>query len=96
MVADAYLAALAVAVFALTRVRSDLVHNALLEKTFGAGPLILRSIEDAVPLPTITLALYERFRSRMEDTFADRMLAMMRNQFGGHQVHTAETAPLRR
>jgi len=44
------LAALAVAVFALTRVRSDLVHNALLEKTFGAGPLILRSIEDAVPL----------------------------------------------
>ena len=53
-------------------------------------------IEDAVPLPTITLALYERFRSRMEDTFADRMLAMMRNQFGGHAVHTAETAPLRR
>src|SRR5205807_2687219 len=57
---------------------------------------IQAAIDSAVPAPTITLALYERFRSRMEDTFADKMLAMMRNQFGGHQVHTAETAPLRR
>ena len=30
----------------------------------------------------------ERFCSRMEDTFADKMLAMMRNQFGGHAVKT--------
>ena len=44
------IAALAVAVFAVTRVRTDLAHNALLEKTFGAGPLILRSIHDAIPL----------------------------------------------
>jgi 6-phosphogluconate dehydrogenase len=41
-------------------------------------------IEDAVPSPVITLALYERFRSRMEDTYGDKMLAMMRHQFGGH------------
>ncbi len=34
------------------------------------------------------MALYERFRSRMEDTFADKVLAMMRNQFGGHAVRT--------
>jgi 6-phosphogluconate dehydrogenase len=46
------------------------------------------AIEEAVPAPTITLALYERFRSRMDDTFADKMLAMMRNQFGGHAVKT--------
>jgi 6-phosphogluconate dehydrogenase len=53
-------------------------------------------IEDAVPLPAITLALYERFRSRMDDTFADRMLAMMRNQFGGHAVYAAKQAQLRK
>ena len=47
------------------------------------------AIDEAVPAPTITMALFERFRSRMEDTFADRLLAMMRNQFGGHPVQTA-------
>jgi 6-phosphogluconate dehydrogenase len=41
-------------------------------------------LEDAVPAPVITLALYERFRSRMEDTYGDKLLAMMRHQFGGH------------
>jgi 6-phosphogluconate dehydrogenase len=46
------------------------------------------AIDEAVPAPAITLALYERFRSRMEDTFGDKMLAMMRNQFGGHAVKT--------
>jgi 6-phosphogluconate dehydrogenase len=51
-------------------------------------------IADAVPLPAITLALYERFRSRMDDTYGDRMLAMMRNQFGGHQVYAAEQTKL--
>jgi 6-phosphogluconate dehydrogenase len=44
------------------------------------------AVEDAVPAPTISLALYERFRSRMEDTYGDKMLAMMRNQFGGHPI----------
>jgi 6-phosphogluconate dehydrogenase len=48
-------------------------------------------VEDGIPAPVITLALYQRFRSRMEDTFADRMLAMMRNQFGGHAVERART-----
>jgi len=49
---------------------------------------VAAAIDEAVPAPTITLALYERFRSRMEDTFGDKMLAMMRNQFGGHAVMT--------
>jgi 6-phosphogluconate dehydrogenase len=39
-----------------------------------------------VPAPIITEALFARFRSRMQDTFADKLLAMMRNQFGGHAV----------
>ncbi|HKF76033.1 MAG TPA: decarboxylating 6-phosphogluconate dehydrogenase [Terriglobales bacterium] len=49
---------------------------------------VAAAIDEAVPAPTITMALYERFRSRMDDTFADKMLAMMRNQFGGHAVKT--------
>jgi 6-phosphogluconate dehydrogenase len=49
---------------------------------------VAAAIDEAVPAPTISLALYERFRSRMEDTYADKMLAMMRNQFGGHAVKT--------
>jgi 6-phosphogluconate dehydrogenase len=49
---------------------------------------VAAAIEEAVPAPTITLALFERFRSRMEDTYADKMLAMLRNQFGGHAVMT--------
>jgi 6-phosphogluconate dehydrogenase len=46
------------------------------------------AIEESVPAPVITQSLFTRFRSRMEDTFADKMLAMMRNQFGGHAVVT--------
>jgi 6-phosphogluconate dehydrogenase len=46
------------------------------------------AIEESVPAPIITGSLYARFRSRMEDTFADKMLSMMRNQFGGHAVVT--------
>ncbi|HEV2034646.1 MAG TPA: decarboxylating 6-phosphogluconate dehydrogenase [Candidatus Dormibacteraeota bacterium] len=44
------------------------------------------AIDESVPAPVITEALFARFRSRMENTFGDRMLAMMRNQFGGHAV----------
>ena len=44
------------------------------------------AIEESVPAPVITQSLFARFRSRMEDTYADKMLAMMRNQFGGHAV----------
>jgi 6-phosphogluconate dehydrogenase len=37
-----------------------------------------------VPAPVITLALQARLRSRLESSFADRLLAVMREQFGGH------------
>ncbi len=47
---------------------------------------IQAAIDEDMPAPVITLALYERLRSRLEDTFTDKMLAMMRNQFGGHAV----------
>jgi 6-phosphogluconate dehydrogenase len=44
------------------------------------------AIEESVPVPVIAESLFARFRSRMENTFGDRMLAMMRQQFGGHAV----------
>ena len=48
------------------------------------------TIEDAtahdVPTPVITASLYARFRSRGNGDFADRVLAALRNQFGGHAV----------
>ena len=44
------------------------------------------SVDLAVPTPTITAALYQRFRSRQEEPFGARLLAALRNQFGGHAV----------
>lgn len=43
-----------------------------------------RSIETGVPTPAIALSLYMRFMSRQENSFALRMLAALRNEFGGH------------
>jgi 6-phosphogluconate dehydrogenase len=47
---------------------------------------VQESIERAVPMPVITLSLLNRFRSRQEDSFSARMLAALRNQFGGHAI----------
>ena len=43
------------------------------------------AIEEAVPVPVLSAALFARFRSRQVSTFADKMLSAMRKQFGGHQ-----------
>ena len=51
---------------------------------------VQESIELAVPTPVITLALQTRFRSRQDRPFGARLLAAMRNQFGGHAVRKAE------
>jgi 6-phosphogluconate dehydrogenase len=47
---------------------------------------IAEGLDRGVPLPVITAALYTRFRSREDNPFADRLLAALRNQFGGHSV----------
>ncbi len=39
-----------------------------------------------VPAPVITLSLFARFRSRQGESFADKMLAVLRNAFGGHAI----------
>ena len=43
-------------------------------------------IARGVPLPVLTAALFTRFRSREDNPFSERMLAALRNQFGGHAV----------
>ncbi len=43
------------------------------------------AIEEAVPAEVLSSALYTRFRSRQEHTFAERILSAMRHEFGGHQ-----------
>lgn len=43
------------------------------------------AIEEAVPVPVLSAALFARFRSRQNSMFADKMLSAMRKQFGGHQ-----------
>ena len=42
------------------------------------------AVEQSVAAPVLTAALYERFRSRTEDGFGDRLLSAMRYKFGGH------------
>lgn len=48
---------------------------------------IQEAIENAVPAPTITLSLFARFASRQEHSFSNKLLAALRNEFGGHAIH---------
>ncbi len=50
------------------------------------------AIERAVPMPALAAALFTRFRSRTPNPFAERLLAALRNQFGGHPVKTVAEA----
>jgi 6-phosphogluconate dehydrogenase len=51
---------------------------------------IQAALEEAVPADVLTAALYVRFRSRHDHTFAEKMLSAMRKQFGGHiEQHAA-------
>ena len=42
------------------------------------------ALDEAVPVPVLSAALYERFTSRGESDFQDKVLSAMRFQFGGH------------
>jgi 6-phosphogluconate dehydrogenase len=50
---------------------------------------IKAAIDEAVPVPVLTTALYERFSSRGEADFQDKVLSAMRFQFGGHREKSA-------
>ncbi len=76
----------------------DLIARALAEnkELTGIAPFVADSgegrwtVQEAVdldtPAPVITASLLERLRSRDTDSYADRLLAAMRNQFGGHAM----------
>ncbi|MBA2530291.1 MAG: decarboxylating 6-phosphogluconate dehydrogenase [Euzebyales bacterium] len=51
------------------------------------------AIDSAVAVPAIATALFARFSSRSDDAFANRMLAALRNEFGGHAVRKREGEP---
>ena len=46
---------------------------------------VMTAIEEAVPADVLSAALYTRFRSRQEHTFAEKVLSAMREKFGGHR-----------
>ena len=57
----------------------------------GEGRWTIRAaIDEAVPVPVLSAALYERFSSRGADDFADKMLSALRYQFGGHLEKTGD------
>ncbi len=76
----------------------DLTANALEKNPTlqGIAPYVVDSgegrwtvseaVELGVPAIVITASLLERFRSRDSDSFVDKLLAAMRNQFGGHEI----------
>lgn len=51
---------------------------------------VAEAIDQAVPAPVISAALFSRFRSRREGNYADKLLAAMRQQFGGHAVRDVD------
>jgi 6-phosphogluconate dehydrogenase len=51
---------------------------------------VLAALDSDVPAPVITLSLFERFRSRQENSFSNRMVAALRNEFGGHAFKHTE------
>jgi 6-phosphogluconate dehydrogenase len=51
---------------------------------------VAEAIDLDVPAPVITLSLLQRLTSRDSDSYADKLLAAMRNQFGGHAIKPAE------
>ena len=50
---------------------------------------IAAAIDESVPAPVLSAALYERFSSRGEDDFAEKVLSALRYQFGGHDEKAA-------
>jgi 6-phosphogluconate dehydrogenase len=47
---------------------------------------VLEAMEEDVPAPLTAISLFARFASRQDDSFAMKMIAALRNQFGGHSV----------
>ena len=57
---------------------------------------VAAAIDESVPAPVLTAALYERFSSRGDAEFANRVLSALRDQFGGHHEVASKPASRRR
>ena len=68
------------------RSRSSRASSPYVEDSGEGRWTVEDAVNKAVPAPTITAALFARFRSRRENSYADRLLAALRNAFGGHAV----------
>jgi 6-phosphogluconate dehydrogenase len=65
----------------------DLEHIAGYVDDSGEGRwTVFEAINESVPAPAISAALYARFASRQDESFAAKVAAALRNQFGGHAV----------
>jgi 6-phosphogluconate dehydrogenase len=53
---------------------------------------VFEAINESVPAPAISAALFARFASRQEESFAAKVAAALRNQFGGHAIRAVEQA----
>jgi 6-phosphogluconate dehydrogenase len=49
---------------------------------------VLEAVEREIPAPILTLSLFARFASRQDDSFSAKVIAALRNEFGGHPVRT--------
>ena len=68
----------------------ELSHFAGRVSDSGEGRWTIKAaIDEAVPVPVLGAALYDRFSSRGEADFADKMLSALRHEFGGHVEKTA-------
>jgi len=47
---------------------------------------VMEAIDQSIPAPVITMSLFRRFESRQDESFSAKMLAALRNQFGGHAI----------
>ncbi|MEW6225573.1 MAG: phosphogluconate dehydrogenase (NAD(+)-dependent, decarboxylating) [Chloroflexota bacterium] len=80
---------LELAVRAFAAQGNDLVHLKGWVADSGEGRwTVQEAIDRDVPAPVITLALLNRFRSRQDDSYGAKVLAALRNEFGGHAVKT--------
>jgi 6-phosphogluconate dehydrogenase len=81
----------------------DLLHDALEQHGSDLGDIaayvedsgegrwtVLEAISESVPAPVITAALYARFASREDESFAAKINAALREQFGGHAIKTSD------
>src|SRR2546421_3247791 len=67
----------------------DLGHIRGYVEDSGEGRWTLQeAIDHAVPAPALAMSLFMRFRSRQDDSFSAKVLAALRNEFGGHPVRT--------